>query len=228
MAIGSKHLRHLSIFDPSITMNQRIIIVGAGATGSYLAHALVKLGITNLEIWDMDTVEVHNLSLQNFKYSQLGINKAIATKDIIKEFENIEIEAISKECKELNPDDNTIVVFALDNYTARKQILKSIVDTGCILIDIRTGSESIHIQTLNTLNDDQVKRYKSTLFSDSDTNNLPCTARNIIYNIYYTTAIVTNVIKRILCKQPIPTNHMYSFKGNNPRQILESTLKELT
>lgn len=227
----NKNFRHLDIFNPNTAHHKKITVIGAGATGSFLIHALTKMGLTDITVYDMDTLESHNMGLQNFKHTQLKHNKATALKQNIKEYENIDINAIPQECKKLEGiTQHDIIVFALDNYNARKQILNSIKDTGCILIDIRVGNESIHIQTINTSNPEHLRLYKKTIFNDDTSNNLNCTARNIIYNVYYTTAITTNIIKRILLNQPVPTNHLFSFttQNNNPRQIIEPTHKVIT
>lgn len=42
----------------------RINIVGCGSVGATLAENLVRLGITNLALWDMDVVNPHNLANQ--------------------------------------------------------------------------------------------------------------------------------------------------------------------
>jgi tRNA A37 threonylcarbamoyladenosine dehydratase len=57
--------RHAELFDPH-TFNTPVTIIGAGATGSWLAIALAKLGIDNISIWDFDKVEEHNIPNQAF------------------------------------------------------------------------------------------------------------------------------------------------------------------
>lgn len=42
----------------------RIHIVGCGSVGATVAELLVRLGLTNIALWDMDTVSPHNLANQ--------------------------------------------------------------------------------------------------------------------------------------------------------------------
>ena len=50
----------------------RINIVGCGSVGATLAENLVRLGITNLALWDMDVVNPHNLANQIFRQQDIG------------------------------------------------------------------------------------------------------------------------------------------------------------
>lgn len=65
----------------------RINIVGCGSVGATLAENLVRLGITNLALWDMDVVNPHNLANQIFRQQDIGRPKVEALADIL--FESI-------------------------------------------------------------------------------------------------------------------------------------------
>ena len=61
----------------------RINIVGCGSVGATLAENLVRLGITNLALWDMDVVNPHNLANQIFRQQDIGRPKVEALADIL-------------------------------------------------------------------------------------------------------------------------------------------------
>lgn len=71
--------KHQDFFNP-INIEKPIHIIGVGAIGSYLAQQLVKLGVTNLHIWDFDTVEEHNLTNQVYELYDLNTLKTFALK----------------------------------------------------------------------------------------------------------------------------------------------------
>lgn len=75
--------RHLPIFNPQ-HHTAPIHIIGAGATGSRLWLALVELGITNMSIYDFDTVESHNLANQIYLNQDIGKPKVDALRDYYK------------------------------------------------------------------------------------------------------------------------------------------------
>jgi len=70
---------------PSLA-GQRIILVGAGSVGSYLALALVRAGAGSgsgeLKIFDNDNVAVENITRSAFDSRQLGLNKAAAISEM--------------------------------------------------------------------------------------------------------------------------------------------------
>lgn len=66
-------------------INRQIHVVGVGAIGSTLCENLTRLGVTELYIYDFDTVSAHNITNQMFKETQIGMLKVDAVEEIIKE-----------------------------------------------------------------------------------------------------------------------------------------------
>lgn len=73
-------IRHDSIF-AAHKNNQKIMIIGAGATGSRIFTALVELGLTNITVFDFDNIESHNLANQIFGYQHIGKSKVESLRD---------------------------------------------------------------------------------------------------------------------------------------------------
>ena len=69
--------KHKDYFNPE-DCTGKIHIIGCGATGSTLAELLVRLGLTELVLWDFDKVEPHNLANQMFLYDDVGKDKVMA------------------------------------------------------------------------------------------------------------------------------------------------------
>ena len=85
--------RQLSLI-PTEVLDKRITIVGCGAIGSFLALSLAKMGATNLCLYDFDEVSIVNMSNQFFRYSDIGKNKALALRELIKDFTDVEVDAV--------------------------------------------------------------------------------------------------------------------------------------
>jgi len=56
--------------------NRKVLLVGAGALGNFLALGLADLGIKQLDILDLDTIEASNLNRQLLLYGRIGEKKA--------------------------------------------------------------------------------------------------------------------------------------------------------
>ena len=74
-------VRHQSIFDPNEYRNQKITIIGAGATGSRVFASLIDLGIENIDVYDFDKVEPHNLANQIYLSKHISLPKVEALSD---------------------------------------------------------------------------------------------------------------------------------------------------
>lgn len=75
-------------FDPN-SCTERIHIIGCGATGSAIAELLARYGLTNIALWDFDTVEPHNIT-----------NQLYTEKDLYEP----KVDALSKHLEEINPE----------------------------------------------------------------------------------------------------------------------------
>ena len=51
-----EYSRQVNIFKPD-EFNTPVHVIGVGATGSWLAPSLAKLGVKNIHVWDDDIVE---------------------------------------------------------------------------------------------------------------------------------------------------------------------------
>ena len=87
-----RYLRHSLIdwFPLERVQNCRIAIVGCGAIGNEVAKNLALLGIGKIDLYDFDSIEIHNLTKSVlFREEDVGSMK-------------VEIAAVR--LKELNPD----------------------------------------------------------------------------------------------------------------------------
>ena len=77
--------KSLEFFDPLNQINAPIHIIGIGAMGSRVAELLARLGVQQLHIWDMDTVEDKNIANQAYFHRHIGMQKTDALEDLLKD-----------------------------------------------------------------------------------------------------------------------------------------------
>lgn len=150
--------KHMDFFDPT-ELETQVHLIGCGAIGSHLAEQIARLGISNVHLWDFDTVSAHNIANQNFRDKDIGILKAHALEEIMKEI-NPEIEVTVhddgwKEGARLSG----WIFLAVDNIDTRREIIQDNIDNPYIkgYCDIRMGLTDSQIyfidkpQLINTL-----------------------------------------------------------------------------
>ncbi|MGD9382355.1 MAG: ThiF family adenylyltransferase [Candidatus Thorarchaeota archaeon] len=107
-----------------------IHIIGAGATGSRLFASLIELGFDEINVYDYDHVENHNLANQLFLMEDVGELKVDALSSWVK----AKIGEDLPNCKFINtslPDDQVYLdgtVFLLtDTMSSRKEIYEACI-----------------------------------------------------------------------------------------------------
>ena len=170
-----------------------IHIIGAGATGSWVALTLAKLGFDELCVYDFDVVEEHNLPNQCYGIADIGQNKAQKTAVNIKRASDIDIKYYDTKVGLANIPQKGVVFLLTDTMKSRKTIAKSLLAQGNIslLIETRMGLDEGQIYTTDPQNIDDVKRYLETLnFSDDEAFTSACgTSQSVITTALMVTSI---------------------------------------
>lgn len=150
--------KHQEFFNPVEKINKEIHIIGCGAIGSYVALQLAKLGCTDLNLWDFDTVEPHNIT-----------NQVYTKEDVAK----TKLQALNQHLKNNNPDITIklrgmytctvplrgYVFCCVDNIETRKNIYMFNEYNPMIelLIDGRIGLEQGQVYTTKWQDHEQVE-----------------------------------------------------------------------
>lgn len=115
--------KHREFFDPE-EIKDPIHIIGVGAIGSNLLNQLVRLGFTNITIYDFDKVSEHNLTNQLFNKEDIGEYKTNAMVDMaFKINPNITINSDVLGWHEETKLSGHVIL-AVDSIELRKQILE--------------------------------------------------------------------------------------------------------
>jgi len=94
-APDQKYVRQRDII-PETILETPITLIGAGAVGGTTAFFLAKTGFANLRVYDDDKVALHNLPNSIYRMLDIDKPKVTALKEIIKDFDGLEIQAINK------------------------------------------------------------------------------------------------------------------------------------
>ncbi|MDD7766914.1 MAG: ThiF family adenylyltransferase [Anaerococcus vaginalis] len=85
MELRDKILKRQNKNDNEIFEKAKVSILGCGGLGSNVAMILARAGIGEIFLYDFDKVEYSNLNRQNYKISDIGKEKVLATKKTIEE-----------------------------------------------------------------------------------------------------------------------------------------------
>lgn len=108
--------------------NKRILVLGAGALGSWISTLLTRQGYSSLTILDFDRVEKKNFGTQNYGKVDIGRMKSVVTANhIIANFGNKCISITDKldslnAVKILTPKNYDLAIDAFDNHESRNLV----------------------------------------------------------------------------------------------------------
>ena len=175
MNIMNDFSRQVNIFKPE-EFKTPIHIIGVGATGSWIALSLAKMGIENLFIYDFDEVGMHNLPNQCFTLRDINNNKAKSMRNLINLFTGYKIKA--RDVKVEGGDVLQGIVFVLtDTMKSRQEIYyKSIKNNPNIdlMIETRMDLRGGRIYVIDPKDREQTKLYEETLYGDSESEVSAC------------------------------------------------------
>ena len=110
-----------------------VAVCGLGGLGSNVAIALARAGVGKLILIDFDCVDVTNLHRQQYKASQVGVAKAVALPENLREISPyIELESHQVRVTEENVMELVgkadIVVEAFDNAEAKAMLVNAVLE----------------------------------------------------------------------------------------------------
>lgn len=158
--------RHRELFD-SEKFDIPVTVIGCGATGSWLALSLAKLGITDITVYDFDIVEEHNIPNQAFSIDDIGRQKVSALAQLICDTTGTGIKF--KNEKFTNQRLSGVVFLMVDSMSARKEIWENSIKLKPavkLLIEPRMGLDVGRIYNVDPMDMNQIKEYEDTYYDD--------------------------------------------------------------
>lgn len=179
-------------------LNKRILIVGAGAVGSFTALTLAKMGFHTITVMDFDTIDVANMNCQFYRTMDIGKAKTTALFSLVKSFTDIELNILPIKLEETTPlECYDIVISAVDSMSVRKLLWEKAKVQHLHFIDARMGGESILLYTMNTAERTDVKDYEKTLYTDENAVFERCTAKATMYTVNLIAGLIGKAVKDI-------------------------------
>lgn len=196
-------LRQAGIITPDRFV-QPVTLIGCGGIGSPTAMALTKMGVPDLTLWDRDTVEEHNVPNQMFPLNQIGTSKVEALAALCENFSGTRPTTV-EDFYQGQQALKGVVISGVDNMSARQEIFDSLRFKADVklYIEARMGAMAGRIYTVDPADRKQVRQYETTLYSDAEAAEEPCTARSIIFNVFVLAGLIANQVKRHALGEPL-------------------------
>lgn len=134
-------------------------------------------------LFDKDKIEPHNLPNQFYLMRHNGKEKTKALKELLRLFSNdvVEVKTYGKFTKKTALPYEIIVV-AVDNMKYRKIAFENSKMFAEVFIDGRMGGQVFRLYTIDVRNEEDIKLYEKSLYSDEAAVDEKCTERSIMFN----------------------------------------------
>jgi molybdopterin/thiamine biosynthesis adenylyltransferase len=179
--------RHADLFNP-YTFDKKVIVLGAGASGSWLVLMLAKLGIQDITVYDFDIVEEHNIPNQLYGMYNVGELKVLALKEMVLHQTGTKINAIAERFESQRLSG--YVFCMVDTMAGRDKIWKysaKLKSAISMYTEPRMGLDTARVYNVDPMNLTHHKRYEDCFYSDDEAEVSACgTSMSVI-----TTALTT-------------------------------------
>jgi len=195
--------RQLNIVSPE-QLAFPIVVIGAGAIGSATVITLAKMGCSDITVWDDDLLEEHNIPNQLCKPAMLGHPKVEALRELTLELTEVAIKTENRRYR--GQKLRGLVIAAVDSMDARQAIWKRVkldVDVS-LLIDARMGAEFARLYAVRPCDPEEIDSYEANLYSSSEAERLPCSARSVIYCPTVVAGFVALLVKQHSTGKSLP------------------------
>lgn len=219
MELNHNHLvRQLDLI-PVEVLGKPISVIGCGAIGSFLVLQLVKMGFTNVTVWDPDEVSVENMSCQFFRFKDIGVNKATALRALVEDFTGVRVTAHPAAWDSSHASETTgVVISAVDCMDVRRLIYET-VQNACFkvthIIDPRMSAEFAAMYVINPFDPKDQATYEKTLYSNEDAVQERCTAKSTVYTANLLSGMCAKAVKNLACRQTYPRTLQWDIAASN-------------
>jgi len=213
-------MRHESVFDPS-AYPYPVHVIGAGATGSRVFASLVELGVPQINVYDSDSIEDHNLANQIYMADDVGHAKV---EGCLKHYKNkLGVSTVPPGIKFHNRRVTEsfiqngylaggIVFIMTDTMASRRSIFNAIrkrcldstgnpnnrtggvamTTSNLLVIETRMGSTHGSVFTVNPFNAVSSNQWLSTLVDDEDLDSIELSPCGTTLSVGTTASLIAN------------------------------------
>ena len=203
--------RHISVFSPD-AVKHPIHIIGVGATGSFVAMELARMGCPVLNIYDFDDVEIHNIPNQYYDTGDLGKLKAEALADKLKAINpNIVVNVYTNAVLPVHDDEHNgidemsgYVFLLVDSMKIRKELWMAAKENKNIVHcwESRLGSDQARVYSLDMTVKD-FSKYEADFYEDDNAEMSACGTSITVLPIVLQTAslMIVQFIELVMERQ---------------------------
>lgn len=217
-AVEMDFTRQSDLVPNEIAKTTSVSVIGVGAVGSHVITVLAKLGITDITIYDYDTVEPHNVANQGFGLDEVGLLKTEAVRLRTLRTTGVDVKVVEGKIEGKFPFTTDIVISAVDSMAARKMLWEGVSDissTTKLWIDGRMGALYGVVFAIPLADMRKVGLYAATLHSDAEGIQAPCSAKATIFCPWWMASIVGGTVMKHIAGIPQPTYRLdMSFEDN--------------
>lgn len=179
----------------------KILLIGAGGVGSWLALFLSRIGY-QIYLVDFDIIEIHNLSGQTFRIEDIGKPKIEAVRSLTRYLgctnAIITSSALFRYANIQNIESYDIFISAVDTVDARfhlfKTFKKSVVQHR-LYIEARLSAESFQLYIFDEkITGQQIQEYESNLSSLEELSEDACSFKQTSHIAAMIGSVITSVI----------------------------------
>ncbi|MCG9578636.1 ThiF family adenylyltransferase [Vibrio tubiashii] len=168
---SGRYQRHELIdwFPQQAVHEAKVAVVGCGAVGNEVAKNLALLGVGHIDLYDFDTIEIHNLTKSVlFREEDVGEEKVtVARKRLIELEPNLSVNAFHGDVWELlrfaQLESYSCVLCCVDNFEARIKLNQLCLLSGTPLINTGIDSKYCQIEAYPFGKDNQNACYECSL-----------------------------------------------------------------
>lgn len=182
---------------------KQVTIVGAGGIGSWTGLLVSRLGVNGIFIYDDDVVELGNMSGQFYSIEDVGRFKVDSLYRSIQKYSGYyNITAVNEKFISGSPV-SPIVIACLDSMSARALVFdewrKAVYEAPedkrkeYLFIDGRLSAETLQVFAVSGDDEENIRRYISTLFSDSEADAEICSYKQTSFMANMIASVITNV-----------------------------------
>ena len=222
--------RHISVFSPD-AVKYPIHIIGVGATGSFVAMELARMGCPVLNIYDFDELEMHNIPNQYYDTQDLGKPKVEALAEklklinpsiVVNAYNGKVLPKASEEGKGI--DEMSGYVFLLvDSMKTRKELWEAVKKNKNIVHcwESRLGSDQARVYSLD-MSVKNFDKYEQDFYEDDNAEVSACGTSITVLPIVLQTASLMMVQFIDLVMERVGTYYFKTIFDNHYNKYEES------
>lgn len=191
-------------------MRKSVLVIGAGAIGSFYSMTLAKMGFSDITVFDNDTIEEHNIANQIYPVTMIGKPKVEALSIVCMQYGGINLKPKKMFWTPEKAFLADIVVSAVDDMDVRKNIWDFYKDKDIqCFIDGRMGAQVYRAYSVDMEDDREIKLYEESLYPQSEAAPEPCGQKSIIFNVLQVAGAMLAMTKQFVRGEYRPVEVVY-------------------